>query len=146
MIWRKKKPPMASWLKPEPACVRHKKCAIVDAPHELSVGAPRPAPEASLAEGLVAQVGEARHDLEAAVLVGDARALVVVDDRLVAGQGGVYVEAAALARPQLDGLGEDELDHVVARGWVHLVRVRVRVGARVRAGVGVGARARAKMG
>ena len=88
-------------------------------------------------------MGEARHDLKAAVLVGDARALVVVDDRLVARQCRVDVEAAALARPQLHGLGEDELDHVVARRWVHLIRVRVR--ARIRARVGARARARARV-
>ena len=98
--------------------------AVEHFPHELAVGAPRPPPEAALAERPVRQVGEAGEHLEDAVAVRRVVPLVVVHDRLVAGERRVDVEPERLARPQPQRRVEHELGHLAARRVRRVVHLR----------------------
>ena len=98
--------------------------AVEHLAHELAVGAPRPPPEAALAERPVRQVGEAREHLEDAVAVRRVVPLVVVHDRLVAGERRVDVEPERLARPQPQRRVEHELGHLAARRVRRVVHLR----------------------
>ena len=98
--------------------------AVEHFPHKLAVGAPRPPPEAALAERPVRQVGEAGEHLEDAVAVRRVVPLVVVHDRLVAGERRVDVEPERLAWPQPQRRVEHELGHLAARRVRRVVHLR----------------------
>ena len=76
---------------------KHVLGAVRDAADEFAAPPPRTAPIVMVAERYVADVREPREDTDVVVLVGVPRALVVVDDRLVAVQAGVDVPAHDVA-------------------------------------------------
>mmetsp|Transcript_5265 Transcript_5265/g.11719 ORF Transcript_5265/g.11719 Transcript_5265/m.11719 type:complete len:293 (-) Transcript_5265:13-891(-) len=107
--------------------------AVRDLAYELAPPPPG-APGVPIAEWLVAQVRQAREDLDEVVLVRDRAVLVVVDDGHVVGEGRMHVEGDAFAGRDPDRLVKVErhepLEAARVRGLVDerpLVRIDVRV-------------------